>query len=193
MRTTILLTAVGLLLGACSNNLSERDAQVAFAATYVALAEGQTQAQLAASGTPVVEGEDTSFRGLSPRASANVNYSGPCTAGGTASYVGSAEAVADGAGAGAVTFDLAASFDACSVGNITVSGDLDYSASVVADAASAMVELKMVGSLSYDGDVEGACDWDLRMKVAANSTGTASAEFSGSLCGHDANVAVQTG
>jgi hypothetical protein len=193
MRTILVVTTVGLLLGACSNDLSERDAQVAWAATYVALADGQTQAQLAASGTPAAAGEETSFRGLSPRAGANVNYSGPCTGGGSASYVGSAEAVTDGAGAGAVTFDLAATFDACSVAGITISGDLDYSAAVVADTTSAMTELKMIGSLSYDGEVEGSCDWDLRMKFAANTSGMASAEFSGSICGHDASGALTVG
>ena len=42
--------------------------------------------------------------------------------------------------------------------------------------------------MSYEGQVEGSCDWNLTMKIAASSVdgGTGSAEFSGSICGHDA-------
>lgn len=191
MRYSLLVASVcSLLTVACSGGLSDDDTVVAWAATSTALAQGQSQAQLAANGTAVKVGPETSFRGLGvhPRASANVNYEWACTGGGTASYVGAAEAVVDEDGATNVTFDLAAQFDACSVSGTTISGDLDYAVKVETSAGMAYVMSTMKGSLSYEGQVDGSCDWNLTMKVATSSAGEGSvaAEFSGSVCGHEA-------
>ena len=191
MRYTLLVASVcSVFMVACSGGLNNDDTIVAWAATSTALAQGQSQAQLAANGTAATVGPETSFRGLGvhPRASANVNYDWACTGGGTASYVGAAEAVADEGGASHVTFDLAAEFDACSVSGTTISGNLDYAVKVETSADAAYVMSTMKGSLSYEGQVDGSCDWDLTMKVAASSAGvgSASAEFSGSVCGHEA-------
>lgn len=194
MRSSLVLSSVcTLLFTACSGGLSDDDSRVAWAATQVALSQGQTQAQLAASGTPLATGEEVAFRGTD--AAADVDYTWSCTGGGTAHYVGTASVVSDGAGAGGVNFTLATTFDGCSVSGITISGDLDYVAEVTTSAGSATSSLTMRGSLSYEGQVEGSCDWDLTMKVAASGVGggSASAEFSGSICGHDANATLKVG
>ncbi len=197
--TLLALSTLTLLAPACSR-LSEEDAAVAFGATMVAVSQGQSQAQVAAqSGTPVVEGEDASFRaaGVTPRAAGNVDFTWNCLGGGTAVYSGAAELVADGAGAGEVSFDLATSFDACSVNGITIDGEFTYALDVVATADSASSEMTMKGELSYDGQVEGSCEWDLKMSFAASNLGsgggTATASFSGSICGHDASSTLKVG
>lgn len=196
MRSSLFVASVcTLLLTACSGGLSDDDSRVAWAATQVALSQGQTQAQLAASGTPLMTGDEVAFRGTG--AAADVDYTWNCTGGGTAHYVGTASVVSDGAGAGAVNFTLATTFDGCDVSGITISGDLDYVAEVTTSGTSATSALTMHGSLSYEGKVEGSCDWDLTMKVAATATGggggSASAEFSGSICGHDASATLKVG
>ncbi len=179
-----------VVLAACSGGLDDQDSVIAFAATSQALSQGQAQAQVAANGTKIVEGEQASFRGLGvePRASGNVDYDWACTGGGTAHYAGAAEVVVDGAGASNVTFDLAAEFTDCSVNGITISGDLDYAVDVETTADTAYVMSTMKGSLTYDGQIDGSCDWNLTMKVAASGAGagSVSAEFSGSICGHNA-------
>ena len=195
MRTGLILVPIcSFILAACGSNLDKEDSLVAFAATTAALSAGQSQAQVAANGSAIVEGESTSFRGLGvyPRESANVNYDWTCTGGGTAHYTGAAEVALDesGTSTGNVTFDLAAEFDACSVNGITLSGDLTYALDLEGTADSIKLKSVMKGSISYEGQIDGSCDWDLTMTVAASSVGagTASAEFSGSICGHDAKA-----
>jgi len=193
MRSSLFLsTACTLLLAACSGGLSDEDTRLAYVATYSALAQGGAQATTIANTTPLVAGDTVEFRngGVLPRAAANVDFTWDCTSGGTAHYVGSAEAVTEGAGAGSANFTLATTFDVCAVTGITISGDLDYAASVSVTADGATTQLTMKGSLSYEGQVDGACDWDLTMKVAtsgaAGGTPGVSAEYSGSICGNKA-------
>ncbi|MBK9757589.1 MAG: hypothetical protein IPO88_29610 [Nannocystis sp.] len=186
MRSSLFVASVcTLLLTACSGGLSDDDSRVAWAATQVALSQGQTQAQLAASGTPLMTGDEVAFRrggGLLHRR----RHGALCR-----------DRVGGERRAGAVNFTLATTFDGCDVSGITISGDLDYVAEVTTSGTSATSALTMHGSLSYEGKVEGSCDWDLTMKVAATATGggggSASAEFSGSICGHDASATLKVG
>lgn len=193
MRSTVFLSTVcTLLLAGCSHELSEEDARLAYVATYSALAQGSAQATTIANSSPLVAADDVELRsgGVSPRSAAAVDFSWSCPSGGTAHYVGSAEAVTEGAGAGSANFTLATTFDACAVSGITITGDLDYAAAVTVTADSATTQLTMTGSLSYDGQVDGSCDWDLTMKVAtsgvAGGNPSVNAEYSGSMCGHKA-------
>ena len=195
MRNSLFLSLpCALLLVACSHELSEDDARLAYVATYSALGQGSAQATTIANTTPLVAADTPELRsgGVQPRAAANVDYTWTCTGGGTAHYVGSAEAVTEGAGAGSANFTLATTFDACSVAGITIDGDLDYAASVSVTADSATTQLTMNGSLSYAGQVDGSCDWDLTMKVAtsgaAGGNPSVNAEYSGSMCGHNASA-----
>lgn len=184
----VLVTVCSFLAVGCTSSLDKNDSLVAWAATSVALSQGQVQAQTAASGMAIVEGQGTSFRGLGvhPRAGANVNADWACMGGGTARYVGSAESLLDDAGTSNLTFDLTAEFDACSVNNITISGDLEYSLAVEGTADSVKLKSTMKGSLSYEGQIDGSCDWNLVATVAASSDGSVAAEYSGSICGHEA-------
>lgn len=186
----VLVTVCSLLAVGCTSSLDKNDSLVAWAATSAALSQGQVQAQTAASGMAIVEGQGASFRGLGvhPRAGANVNADVTCIGGGTARYVGLAEAVLDDAGTSNVTFDLTAEFDACSVNNITISGDLEYSLAVEGTADTLKLKSTMKGSLSYEGQIDGSCDWNLVATVSASGAGAGSvvAEYSGTICGHEA-------
>jgi hypothetical protein len=195
MRSSVFLfTACTLLFTACSNELSEEDARLAYVATYSALAQGSAMATTIANTTPLVAEDGVEFRngGISPRAAAGVDFTWACPSGGSAHYVGNAEAVTEGAGAGSANFTLATTFDACATTGITITGDLDYAASVSVTADGATTQLTMKGSLSYEGQVDGSCDWDLTMKVAttgaAGGTPGVNAEYSGTMCGHKASA-----
>ena len=67
---------------------------------------------------------------------------------------------------------------------------LESALTITADGAT--TQLTMKGSLSYEGQVDGSCDWDLTMKVAttgaAGGTPGVNAEYSGTMCGHKASA-----
>ena len=77
MRSSVFLfTACTLLFTACSNELSEEDARLAYVATYSALAQGSAMATTIANTTPLVAEDGVDFRngGISPRAAAGVDF-----------------------------------------------------------------------------------------------------------------------
>lgn len=188
MRTLWLvpLAALSLSSAACSDPLNEEDTRVAWASTNLALAQGQAQAQASASGAPLAPSGQTDE--IRPRVAAQVDYTWSCTGGGSAQFVGSAETIADASGS-SVTFDLQTDFSACSVNDVAISGELDYSGSVDASAGSASTTLSMKGSLSFEGKIEGDCKIDMTSAVSA-STGSASVSYEGSICGHSAKAAL---
>lgn len=191
----VMVCAAALSLPACSSNLSEEDTRTAWASTNLALTQGQVQAQSAASGVPAAPSND--FDDIRPRAAAQVDYTWTCTEGGSAHYVGSAEAVVSDVGTSDVSFDLATDFDACSVNGVAISGSLDYSASVSASGGaggvgSASTTLTMKGSLTFEGKVEGGCELDMTASVSATGgaggVGSVSASYEGTICGHSAKA-----
>lgn len=183
MRSTIVLMSASLLLVACSQELSDDDTRKAWVATNAALAQGSAQAQVAATSVPAVPGQSQDLR---PRVAAQVDYTWNCLGGGTAHFVGDAQVDAT-SGSSDVSFNLATEFDACAGSGVTISGSLDYAASVSATSGSASTTLTMKGSLSYEGDVEGSCDIDMKASVSA-SAGSVGASYEGSICGHDASA-----
>lgn len=182
MRRTIALLSASLLLAACSQELNDEDTRTAWLSTNLALAQGSSQAQVAAS-TPAVPGQSPELR---PRVAAQVDYTWNCTGGGTAHFAGDAQVDAT-SGSSDVSFNLATDFDGCDVSGVIISGSLDYSAAVSASSGSASTTLTMKGSLSYEGKVEGSCDIDMTASVSATA-GSVGASYKGSICGHDASA-----
>lgn len=186
----VMVGAAALSLSACSSSLSEEDTRIAWASASLALAQGQTQAQTAASGVRAAPSQETDE--IRPRAAAQIDYTWSCFEGGSAHYVGSAEAVTSDLGTSDVSFDLATDFDGCGVNGVVISGSLDYSAAVSATSGSATTTLTMKGSLSFEGKVEGGCEIDMTASVSASGgaggAGSVSASYDGSICGHSAKA-----
>jgi hypothetical protein len=180
----VIVSAGFVSLAACSSGLSEEDTRVAWAATNLALTQGQAQAQAAASGVPLAPGPETDE--IRPRVAAQVDFTWSCPEGGTARYAGSAETVSD-AGGSDVSFDLATDFDACGVSGVAISGSLDYSAAVSTSAGSTATTLTMKGNLSFEGKVEGGCEIDMTSKVSVTG-GSVSVSYDGSICGNSASA-----
>ena len=184
MLNRIVLSAiVSLALIGCSDQLSEEDSRVAFAAASSTLSLGAAEAQSNA-GTAAHTGDTPAFRDA---AAGTVDYSYACPGGGTAHFVGSLQASSDGVG-GQATFDLSTDFAGCkSLANITIDGGIDYAAAVSGTADAASVIFSMNGSLSFSGEVDGSCDLDVKFAVNATQ-GAAGLSYSGSVCGHDASA-----
>lgn len=180
----VLSSIATLSLVGCSQELSEEDSRVGFAAVSSVLATGVSMAQSSASATSVVADETPAFRA---EGSANVDFNFNCPGGGTARFVGSAAAAGDPSAA-AGTFSLSTTFSGCkSALNVTIDGDLDYEATASATGDSAQLSFSMVGSLSFSGEVDGSCDIDVKISASA-SPGSASGTYQGSICGHDASA-----
>ena len=149
-----------LLAVACTNNATKEESVQIFAAASTALSSAQSTAVQRAQG--VVAPTDLVL-----------DYSGPCSLGGSVALTGSYTGEGDERG----VFDLDASFDSCHEFTGTLDGDLQWSS--VADSNGFVATLK--GGLSWEGnDSSASCDLDMTMTV-----GTGLISYGGHLCGYD--------
>lgn len=164
---TKLLFIPALALVACSSGASKEESVQIFTTTQQALSSGQARAVAAA-----------------PAGSAELalDFSGPCTLGGTVAVTGSYSA--DGQAAQA-EFDLLTVFDACRELQGTIDGDVHW-ASV---ASGTGFDASLTGDLAWDGsDGSADCTLDVHMAVSA-----ASISYTGSVCGYDVTTELQLG
>lgn len=180
----VLSSLATFFLVGCSQELSEKDAQVAFGAALTVLQSGGAMAQSSAGATPVQADDAPAFRA---GAEAAVDYDFACPGGGTARFAGSVVAASDET-SGQATFTFQTDFAACkSLANITIDGNMDYASSISGTAEAVQLTFSMSGSLSFSGEVEGSCDIDLTLNASATA-GSAGGTFEGSVCGHDASA-----
>lgn len=144
-----------------------------FAEVTTAMTSAQSQAvQAAQSG------------GLRAPAELTLNFSGPCTLGGTVGVTGSYDTSGS---AERAAFDLDASFDNCRDATGTLDGGLAWTSVAEANAFSAT----MSGDLAYDGpNASFSCSIDLHLAVDS-----ASVSYSGSICDYDiqADLGIRVG
>jgi hypothetical protein len=164
MKRLLLLPVAFLgVLGACSNQPTKEESLRVFASANTALSSAQASAVTQARHTALTASDDLSL-----------NFSGPCTLGGTASVNGSYT------GSGSddrAAFDLTSSFSACAEPTGTLDGDLHWSS--VADANG--FAASMNGELDWtSGSDSASCSFDLNLSVTATAI-----TYGGSLCGYD--------
>ncbi len=96
-----------------------------------------------------------------------VDYDFACMGGGTVHFSGSVQASSEPAGGQAI-FELSTDFVGCEVmgGKITIDGGMDYAASA-SSSGDADVTFAMNGSLSFSGDIDGSCDFDVKFSATA--------------------------
>lgn len=156
---SILLLAVATSLGACgseeNDTLTLEQANEAFGSTSSAL--------ISVDGTAV----DASQSGSEISASAS------CTGGGSAAVSGTFT--------DEQSFTLSVDFEGCSQDGLTMDGNLDYGA-VVTDNGVAIV---MDGTLSYSGNFEATCRFDIRLAINLDGV-----EVDGSVCGQEITASV---
>jgi hypothetical protein len=114
-----------------------------------------------------------------------LDFSGPCTLGGTVGVSGSY----DGSGTGErAAFDMTTAFDSCKEAQGTLDGSLRWASMINGNNFSAT----MTGDLdwsSMNGD-SASCDFDLSIAVTPQTV-----TYSGHLCGYDmqADLGIGTG
>jgi hypothetical protein len=160
MRILTLLPLM-ILIG-CSSGPSKSEALQVFAAATTTMASAQsraiTDAETSAIAAPVVYALD---------------FSGPCTLGGTVGVTGSYDASGT---ADRSSFDLTAAFRACQEAQGTLDGSLRWTSVAEGETFRAT----MTGDLDFDGpEVSASCDFDLTIGVTAQSV-----TYSGQLCGY---------
>ncbi|MCW5805863.1 MAG: hypothetical protein KIT31_26060 [Deltaproteobacteria bacterium] len=107
-------------------------------------------------------------------AALTLDFSGPCTLGGTVGVAGAYDTSGSGERA---AFDLTASFDGCREATGRLDGDLHWASVAEADRFVATMD----GAIDYDGSAGNfTCDFDLSISVDSART-----TFGGSFCGYD--------
>lgn len=160
------------LLAACSDGPTKEESAKIFAAASTAMSSAQTRAVADARGTS----------SLAPADSLDLDFSGPCTLGGTARITGSYEG--DGTGDQAA-FDLRTTFAGCHELTGTLDGELHWT-SVVDNTG---FKASMTGGLDWHGsDGDASCDFDLSLEVS--QTGVS---YGGTLCGYDVAAELHIG
>jgi hypothetical protein len=163
MRTLGLVVLTSLVsAAACSSGPTKSESLQIFAAATTAMASAQSRA--------VADAQQ-----LQAPAELVLDFSGPCTLGGSIGVTGSY----DGAGTGErAAFDLTTAFDACKEAQGTLDGSLRWTS--VVDGAS--FSASMTGELDWSsaGGDSASCDFDLSIAVSPQAVA-----YSGDLCGYD--------
>jgi hypothetical protein len=163
MRILKLLCLMSLV--GCSSQPSKSEALQMFAASSSAMASAQSRA--------LTDAQQTGA--LPATAEYLLDFSGPCTLGGTLGVTGSYDASGTGDHA---AFDMTVSFDACQEAQGQLDGELRWSS--VADGTS--FRASMTGGLDWDDNqgVSASCDFNLSIAVSETSVA-----YSGKLCGYE--------
>jgi hypothetical protein len=164
MRSFQLLAVVStLLVAACNSGPTKNESLQAFAAVTASMASAQSRA-VSDAGT-----------GVRAPAVVTLDFSGPCTLGGTVGVTGSYDSSGTGERA---AFDMTASYSDCREPTGTIDGSLQWTSVVEGQSFSATMK-GGIDFASANGD-SFSCDFDLRMGVTATSV-----TYSGSICGYD--------
>jgi hypothetical protein len=160
-----------LALAACSDGPTKEESARIWAATNTALSSAQSRAVADASAnSPAAPG------------ALALDFTGPCTLGGTVSISGSWDGSATG-NTWQAAFDLSATFDNCQEAQGTLDGDMHWTSS----AGGAGFSASLTGDLAWSdsGGNSASCAIDVQMNVSlAGYTST------GSVCGYDASATI---
>ena len=150
-----------LLLAACTDGPTKQESVRIFAAANTAMTTAQQKAVDAA-------------KGVAPIVDLELDYSGPCSLGGTVSVKGNYDGEGNDEHA---EFDLNASFNGCQEPTGTLGGSIHWKSV----AGSGMFSASMDGVIDWsDSQGSASCDLDLRLDVTQTSV-----HYKGSLCGYD--------
>ncbi|MBA2665029.1 MAG: hypothetical protein H0U74_22270 [Bradymonadaceae bacterium] len=183
------LVMLALVTSACSDEVSQEDAQRGWAAANLVLALGQAQAQTRSSALESTESDfDYSTTESANGTQHNVNYSFSCLEGGKAAFVGKF-ATHDN---GQTTFSYDVSYDGCRSQSVVIDGALGFSLDMKITDSSTSLEYVYNGTLDFSGEASGTCAIDLIGKTSTSFAGGSDfsyqVSYSGSVCGHDADL-----
>lgn len=152
-----------LLLAACTDNASKKESVQIFAAASAAMTSAQAKAVDQARGTSLVA-----------PAELTIDFSGPCSLGGTVALRGTYAGSGDDERA---AFDFDVTFDDCRELAGTVDGGLAWTSVVDGDGFKASLD----GGLDWnDSHNSASCDFEMSLDI-----GETGVHYGGHLCGYD--------
>lgn len=173
------LSSVLLLVGCGDDQLDEDEAEQAWQTTQQSVSSGESEVKVRA---------ESSESGGSD---ADMTVDVQCRSGGTATFRGQywTDVESESGDATGVEAELSIDYSSCERNGIVIDGRLDYMIDMTSSDQSTNLVYTWDGDLEYSGDVEGNCMIDLRGELDAGTQEGASYsyEYSGSICGHDAN------
>ena len=166
-----LLTLVPFLaLAACTDNATKQESVQIFAAATTAMSSAQADAVEQARAGHLVAPADV-----------QLDFSGPCSLGGSVALAGS---YAGDSNDERAVFDLQTTFAGCREVTGTLDGNLRWQSDASADGFSASI----TGELDWTGnDGSASCDFDLSLAITPTSV-----HYEGHLCGYDAGELILT-
>lgn len=160
-----------LLLAACTDSATKEQSVQIFAAASTALGTAQSKAVDQARGTQLTAPADLS-----------VDFSGPCSLGGTVALSGTYAGSGDDQRA---AFDLDATFSGCK----ELTGTLDGSLQWTSEVSGTGFHATLTGGLDWKGNKgDASCDFDLTLDV-----GDGGVHYGGHLCGYDVKAELVLG
>jgi hypothetical protein len=171
MKLTKLLPVLGLALVACTDNATKQESVQIWATAFGAMSSAQSDAVEQAKGANLTDAD-----------AVTVDFTGPCTLGGSV--------VVKGEYAGDRTddraeFDLVTSFSGCR----EIGGTLDGSIRWTSTASATGFAARMDGGLDWSGtNASASCGFDVELALTRTSV-----SYGGHLCGHDVGELVLGG
>lgn len=164
----------GLGLAACSDPLTKTEARQAWPATNSTLEGGRVN-------------NSGALTALDPL---SIGVEAPCPEDGTMEWKVSLSDL------GVNEFGFTVEFNDCNSDGLVIDGEIDYALSLTTDATNTTFAWHWEGDLSYEGRVEGDCEYDMtgRLSVTTGTPGDPTSvdlEYSGTLCGYDAEALLQ--
>jgi hypothetical protein len=171
--------SVLLVVGCGDDQLDEDEAREAWQTTQQSVSSGESEVK--------VRAESSESGGSDAEMTVDVQ----CSSGGSATFQGQywTDVESESGDATGVEAELAIDYSSCERNGIVIDGTLDYMIDMTSTDQSTNLVYNWDGDLEYSGDVEGNCMIDLRGEIDAGTREGASYsyEYSGSICGHDAN------
>jgi hypothetical protein len=109
-----------------------------------------------------------------------------CTDGGSLTMAGNY--------ADAEEFTFVVTYDACSVLDVTIDGELTFEGGVQTTENSVEVSARYSGTLTWSGAANGSCEIDAETYVGVSTdrdSADADIRFEGSICGHSASAVIE--
>jgi len=161
----LLLGAFALLIGACSGGGTTLNKEEATGVMQAALTASQSASTKVESGLSGAGAAEVSVEVTADHFKADGKVTSPD--GGTAAVSGEGTKTSDGYEA-----ELSITFDNWKVQekNLVLSGELDFTASVVTEGTTTTVEAKYSGELEVSGSTNGTVVFDLSIKSEASLT-----------------------
>ena len=116
----------------------------------------------------------------------SVDYSVTCPGGGSIALSGDSTLdTGDGSGTGTYSLAASASYEACTLGELTIDASATLTIEAAASNGAGTASAALSGSAFFSGLIEGSCTFDYSVTASADQSGATVHAYAGEICGFD--------